>query len=155
MGLRKGAKMKINKWIALALIALLVIGAMGLVSYRVFASSNLFQSQDCPDVEGDEANEAGEDEDADANECDEGGDANEAEESNGADSSDETAPAATGITAEEAQAIAEAANPGAATLFVEFDREGGKDLWEVELDNDLDVKVDANTGEILYSEQRD
>ena len=130
--------MKINKWIALVLIALLGIGAMGLVSYRVFASSHLLQSQDCA---------------ADSGECEQ--DANEAEEASGADSSDETAPVSTGITAEEAQSIAEAANPGAATLFVEFDRGWGRDIWEVELDNDLDVQVDANTGEILGTEQRD
>lgn len=144
--------MKFNKWIALALIALLVVGAMGLVSYRVFASSNLIQSQDCPDVEEDEANETAEAEDADTEDCD--NDANEAEESNGVDQSDETTPASTGISAAEAQAIAEAAYPGAVTLFVEFDREWGKDIWEVELDNGLDVQVDASTGEILGTEQR-
>jgi uncharacterized membrane protein YkoI len=31
----------------------------------------------------------------------------------------------------------------------------GRDLFEVELDNGQDVKVDATTGEILYSEARD
>jgi len=145
--------MKIKRWIALALIALLVVGAMGFVSYRVLASSNLFQSQNCPDTEENEANGTAEAEDANTNDCQ--NDANETQESNGADQSDETAPSTTGISAAEARTIAEAAYPGAATLAVEFDREWGKDIWEVELDNALDVQVDASTGEILRTEQRD
>lgn len=144
--------MKIKKWIALALIALLVVGAMGFISYRVLASSNLFQSQNCPNTEENEANETTEAQHVDSNEC--GNDANEAQESNGADQSDETAPSTTAISAAEAQTIAEAAYPGAATLAVEFDREWGKDIWEVELDNALDVQVDASTGEILGTEPR-
>ena len=157
--------MKINRWVALALIAVLVVGAMGFVTYRVLASTNLFQTQDCPqDVEENEADQTVEVEDADVEECgnqldDESGngDVNEVQESGGADAdqSDEAAPVQTGITAEQAQAIVEAANPGTATLNVEFDREGGKDIWEVELNNDLDVQVDATTGEILSTEQRD
>jgi uncharacterized membrane protein YkoI len=153
MDSRKGAKMRIKRWVALVLIALLVVGAMSFVSYRVLASSNLFQSQDCPDVEENEANETGETKDANSNECE--NDTNEAEESNGTDQSDEITPASTGISSNEAQTIAEATYPGAATLFVEFDREWGKDIWEVELDNGLDVQVDASTGEILGTEQRD
>jgi uncharacterized membrane protein YkoI len=156
--------MKINRFLALALIALLVVGAMGLISYQALAQRNAAQTaQDCnSEVEDGDAGEAAETEDADEaeEECgdqseDEDNEVNEAAEANGQDSSDETAPASTGITAAEAQAIVEAANPGASTLAVEFDREGGKDLWEVELDNGQDVKVDASTGEILYSEARD
>ncbi len=157
--------MKINRFIALALIALLVVGAMGLLSYQALAQRNASQTmQDCSSEE-DDANESAETEDTDEveEECgdqtetegNEADDANEAAETNGQDSSDETAPANTGITADEAQAIVEAVNPGASTLAVEFDREGGKDVWEVELDNGQDVKVDASTGEILYSEARD
>lgn len=154
--------MKINRWIVLALIAVLVVGAMGFVSYRVFASTHLLQTQDCAsDTEENEAGETAETEDADAGECENesedesgNGDANEAQESNGQDQSDETAPSTTGITADEARAIAEAAYPGTSTLNVEFDREWGKEIWEVELDNGLDVQVDANTGEILGTETR-
>lgn len=156
--------MKINRWIALALIALLLIGAMGFVSYRVFASANGSRAfQDCSAETQDqenEANEASETEDSGVEECGqsgeaEDGDGNEATEANGQDVSDEIAPAQTGITAEQAQTIVEAANPGAITLNVEFDREGGKELWEVELDNGMDVKVDATTGEFLSTEKRD
>ena len=150
--------MKIKRWIALAAIALLVVGAMGFVSYRVFATTNTFQaSQNCgPEIEDGEAAEA---ENSDEEECDQQNenavDANEATEANGQDQSDEIAPASTDITADESQAIAEGANPGATTLAVELDREGGQDIWEVELNNNLDVKVDASSGAILSTEQRD
>lgn len=131
---------------------------MGFVSYRAFATTNIFQtSQNCgPEIEAGETAEA---ENSNAEECDQQGenvvDANEATEANGQDQSDEIAPASTGITADEAQAIAEGANPGATTLAIEFDREGGQSIWEVELNNNLDVKVDADSGAILSTEQRD
>jgi len=155
--------MKVNRWIALAAIALLVVGAMGFLSYRVFASNTVFQTQqNCgPDVEENQAseNETAEAENSDVEECDQQAenrtDPNEGTEVNGQDQSDETAPASTGITADEAKKIAEAANSGTTTLAVEFDREGGQDIWEVELDNNLDVKIDANSGVILSTEQRD
>ena len=124
--------MKISKWIAFAVTALLVVGVMGVVSYRVFAQNS-----------AQPAAQSGTEE------------PNDSTEVPGQDSSDEVAPAQTGITADEAQAIVEKAYPGVTTIAVEFDREGGKDMWEVELDNDLDVKVDAASGEILFSEKRD
>lgn len=124
--------MKINRWIALAMIAVLVVGVMGIVSYRVFAQNS---SQPAAQSGTEEPNDG--------------------TDVPGQDSSDEVPPAQTGITADEAQAIVEKAYPEATTIAVEFDREGGKDMWEVELDNDLDVKVDAASGEILYSEKRD
>ncbi len=71
------------------------------------------------------------------------------------DESDEAAPADTGISADQAQAIVEAANSDTTTLAVEFDRENGHDIWEVELANGLDVKVDASNGQILGTETRD
>lgn len=167
--------MKLNRFIALALIALLAVGVMGAFTYRSFAkdaNQNTQQTTDC--LEDDDANETVDAEDTDnieeqcgdqegdmgENEGDHEGDAqennaNEADETNGQDTADETASANTGISADQAQTIAETANPGTSTLNVEFDREGGKDLWEVELDNGLDIKVDANTGEIILTEQRD
>jgi len=168
--------MKINRFIALAAIALLVVGAMGVLSYKAFAQTD--QPPAATDCNGqdDDAAEAVETEDIDdvEHECgpqdedlDEAGevdtdeveneveDANEAGEVEGVDEADEVAPAGTPVTADEAQAIAEAANPGAATLNVEFDRENGKDIWEVELDNGLDVKVDAASGAIFLTENRD
>jgi uncharacterized membrane protein YkoI len=66
---------------------------------------------------------------------------------------DVTAPANTAITADEAKKIAEEANPGATALEVDFENEGGHDMWEVELSNNLEVELDANSGAILSTEQ--
>ena len=149
--------MKINRWIALAAIVLLVAAAMGFVSFRVLAGPNHSDAAlDCaPETEDNAADDANEVEAADTEECDGAGDTNELNEANGQDQSDEAAPAGTGITADRAQAIAEAANPGAGALGVEFDREAGREIWEVELDNGLDVQIDANSGVILNTKNRD
>lgn len=130
--------MKINRFLALALIALLVVGAMGVMTYRVFAHNN-----PAPAAQGEEPNDdsdtAGED--AAAGEDDASGD----------DETGQASPPAAGLTADEAKAIAEAAHPGSAAREVEFEREGGQEFWEVELDNGAEVKVDPATGEILGS----
>jgi len=57
------------------------------------------------------------------------------------------------ISAEEAQAAAEAANPGTTAISVELDNENGVLVYSVELDNGLEVKVDAGDGTILHTEQ--
>lgn len=44
---------------------------------------------------------------------------------------------------------------GSTTLAVEFDVEGGVELFEVEMDDGTDVKVAASDGTILGIEQRD
>ena len=172
--------MKINRFIALAAIALLVVGAMGFLSYKAFAQTDqppatvdcsgqdddddvaeAVETEDTDDIEeqcgdqseDDDLGEVGEaDTDNVENEVE---DANEAGEVEGVDEADEVAPAGTPVTADEAQAVVEAANPGAATLNVEFDRENGTDIWEVGLDNGQDVKVDAGSGVILLTENRD
>jgi len=59
------------------------------------------------------------------------------------------------ITADEAKAAALAANPGANVVASELDKENGALVYEVELDNGLEVAVDANTGAILGTEQED
>jgi uncharacterized membrane protein YkoI len=56
------------------------------------------------------------------------------------------------ITANQAQAAALAANPGTTAVKTELDDENGKLIYSVELNNGLDVKVDAMTGAILSSE---
>jgi hypothetical protein len=175
--------MKINRFIALVAIALLVVGAMGLLSYKALAQTNQpATATDCNGQDDDaaEAAETGPDTDDIEEQCgpqdedvDEAGDAdtdeveneveeadgvedaNEASEAKGVDEADEVAPTGLSVTAEEAQAIVDAANPGTATLNVEFDRENGTDIWEVALDNGLDVKVDASSGVILLTENRD
>jgi len=57
------------------------------------------------------------------------------------------------ISADEAKAAAEAANPGAKTVKVELDNENGYLVYSVELDNGLDVKVDAGDASVLHTEQ--
>jgi len=68
---------------------------------------------------------------------------------------DEVAPAHTGISASDARTIALEAYPDATVLEIEFDREGGVDLFEAELDDGIDVKIDAATGAIIGTEVRD
>jgi len=70
------------------------------------------------------------------------------------DETDEVAPENTGITAAEAQVIAEA-ETGGTTLAVEFDVEGGVQIFEVELVDGRDVQVNATDGTIILIEQRD
>ncbi|MCF2972111.1 PepSY domain-containing protein [Synechococcus sp. Nb3U1] len=53
------------------------------------------------------------------------------------------------IRIEEAVQIARSAVPNAVIKEVELDREGGRLVWEVEFTNDIEVKIDATTGEIL------
>ena len=67
------------------------------------------------------------------------------------DDDNATPPANTPITAEQAKAIAEEANPGTSALEVEYEREGGSEHFEVELDNGLEVLINPTTGEIVGS----
>ena len=57
------------------------------------------------------------------------------------------------ISATDAEAAALAANPGAKVVKSELDNENGYLVFSVELDNGLDVKVDAGNGTILASDQ--
>lgn len=59
------------------------------------------------------------------------------------------------LSADQAKAAAEAANPGATAVKVELDNENGVLVYSVELSNGLDVKVDAGNGAILHTEQAD
>jgi hypothetical protein len=59
------------------------------------------------------------------------------------------------ITPEQAKAAALAANPGATAVEVDLDRENGAQVYEVKLDNGLEMKVDAGNGAILSIEQED
>ena len=79
-------------------------------------------------------------------EYDDGNEANEDDEANG--SLDQT-----GITADEARAAAEAAHPGTRGLEVELENENGTLVYEVQLDNGLEVMVDAANGNILGTER--
>jgi uncharacterized membrane protein YkoI len=79
----------------------------------------------------------------------------ESDDANEPDKADEIAPASTGITSDDARAIAQEAYPGATVLEIEFDRAGGVEIFEAELDNGSDVRIDAHTGEILGTDIRD
>jgi uncharacterized membrane protein YkoI len=71
-------------------------------------------------------------------------------------SAQETTPLASSvITPEQAKAAALADNPGATAVGVDLDREDGVQVYEVKLDNGLEVQVDASDGTILGSEQDD
>ena len=54
------------------------------------------------------------------------------------------------ITADQAKAAALQAHPGTTALKVELDNENGALVYSVELDNGMDVKVDAGNGAVLY-----
>lgn len=110
--------MKINRWIALVAIALLVVGALGAVVYSVYAQG--------PITDGDEASET-----QDNNPALQG---------------------QAGITREEAETIALTQYPGAKVLATELEKEGGRLLYSIELDNGAEVEVDANDGTSLPAE---
>lgn len=151
--------MKINRFVAWAALALLVVGAMGFVSVRSLAQTTnppVTQDQACAAQQADDdsiaAQTTGPDMDdlevqcGDQNESD--GEAEEASEG----SEPEAAPAGTpSITAEEAQAAAEAyLNAGTASQ-VELDDQNGQLVYSVEI-NGTDVTVDALTGAVLGTE---
>ncbi len=166
--------MKMKKWIIGILVMIgLLVGSLGAGAFlagrpgKAAAAPPAQTTDQC--VDDDDSDEAAGTEDMDdveeevecgrqdENEADEAGETevDDGQEDAAADTSDEVTPASTGITADQAQAIAEEANASTTTLTVESDRENGNDIWEVELANGLDVKVDANSGQILLTETRD
>jgi uncharacterized membrane protein YkoI len=56
------------------------------------------------------------------------------------------------VTPEQAKAAALKANPGTTVVKVELDNENGALVYSVELSNGLDVKVDAGSGAVLYTD---
>ena len=150
--------MKLNRFIALAAIALLVVGSMGAIATRSFAkgvNAPVAQSQDCSQDQADGAEVQNvpdtdnvELQCGDQNAPDEQETANEAESADGA----ETAPTGTpAITAEQAQTAALAAHPGT-VIKTELDDENGQLVYSVEFNGGVDVKVDAMTGSVLGTE---
>lgn len=159
--------MKINRFVALAAIALLVVAAMGFVSMRVSAQSHdpvapagaYVEDDDTaeaaetgPDVD-DVEEQSGQQNEAndEAEDLDNGQVENEADDVSeaGVEGGVEDAPSGTpSITAEAAQQAAEAyVNAGTATQ-VELDDENGTLVYSVEIGSS-DVKVDAMTGAVL------
>jgi len=139
--------MKINRFIALTAIALLVIGAMGAISAKVFAQP-VAQNQAC-DEQGEDALELQNAPDTDDVEMECSDQGEDGEEAEGADAAPTGTPA---IAAATAQKTAEDYLNAGGALKVELDDEGGKFVYSVEFSNGTDVKVDAMTGDILGTE---
>lgn len=174
--------MKINKFIALAAIAMLVVGTMSVISNKAFAQGKQPPAvTDCNNQDDDDAEvdapeavdtddveeECGEQiEDGEPDELEEGVDDEVQEPSytgrifvdqaqtEGLSAADEAASleGQATILASEAEAAALAANPGTAVVKTELDNENGVLVFSVELSNGTDVKVDAGNGEILFSD---
>lgn len=139
--------MKINRFVALAAIALLVVGAMGAVSMKAFAQSATppAQSQACDQQDNDaaEVQNAPDTDNVDL-QC---GDQSEP------DNGQEAAPTGTpAITAQAAQKSAETYLNARTAVKVELDDENGVLVYSVEFANGTDVKVDAMTGSVLGTE---
>jgi hypothetical protein len=171
--------MKINRFFALAAIALLVVGAMGAISLKAFAQTAnppAAQPQDIedpatgPDTDNveEQVGEQVEDGLPDAAEApgveDDGPDeqmpsytssiAVDQAATEGMSEADESA-ALQGkatISSADAEAAALAANPGATVVKTELDNENGALIYNVELSNGADVKVDAGNGAILHTD---
>lgn len=150
--------MKINRFVALAAIALLVVGAMGAVSMKAFAQSGNppAQSQAC-DQQDDDAAEVQNAPDndnvdlqcGDQNAPDNGQEAEGAESADGQDAAPTGTPA---ITAQAAQKTAEAYLNAGTAIKTELDDENGALVYSVEFSNGTDVKVDAMTGSVIGTE---
>ena len=142
--------MKVNRFIALAAIALLVVGAMSAISMKAFAqSSNPPAQTDCAQQDGDTAEvQNAPDNDnvdlqcGDQNAPDNGQEAEGVESADGQDAAPTGAPA---ITAETAQKTAESYLNAGTAIKVQLDDENGSLVYSVEFSNGTDVKVDAMT----------
>ena len=141
--------MKMKRTLAVAAVALLVAGSLGLTAIHSFAQTTQppAQAQTAPALDNEQA--VG----ADTDQVDEQvGDQNAADDAaEGPEAADgqDAAPAGTpSITADQAKAAAEAhLNAGGATK-VQLDDENGTLVYSVEIGTS-DVKVDAMTGAVL------
>ena len=142
--------MKINRFIALAAIALLVVGAMGAISMKAFAQTAA-QTETCAQQDDDsaEVQNAPDTDNVDL-QC---GDQNEGgEEAESADGQDAAPTGTPSITVEAAQKTAESYLNAGTAVKVQLDDEDGKLVYSVEFSNGTDVKVDAMTGSLLGTE---
>jgi uncharacterized membrane protein YkoI len=174
--------MKINRFVALAVIALLVVAAMGFVSARSSAQTGTPpQAQVTPAAENKAEPSSGSDTDNVEEQVGDQSTADQPEAANAPEAKtapDEKSPSYTGsltvteattagkheadeatalasqakITIEQAKAAALAANPGAIVIKAELDNENGTLVYSVELSSGADVKVDAGNGAILHTD---
>lgn len=155
--------MKINRFVAFALIALLVVGAMAAISFKVFAQGGVLhsartflQAQDCAQeaADGAEAQSANdtdhvEQQCGDQNAPD--GQGSQGKEIQGKEDTGAAPGGTPAITVEQAQTAALAAHSGT-VLKVELNEENGKLVYGVEFQGGADVKVDAMTGQVIDTE---
>lgn len=150
--------MKLNRFIALAAIALLVVGAMGAISMKAFAQSSNppAQTQNCDQQDDDSAEvQNAPDTDNVEQECGDQNAPDGQESAEAAESADGQDAAPTGmpaISAEAAQKTAEAYLNARTATKTELDDENGALVYSVEFSNGMDVKVDAMTGSVLGTE---
>lgn len=140
--------MKINRFIALIFIALLVISAMGVFSYQVLAQRNTTQTTpDCSSETEDNDLEGNAEETSDNEDCDDESEASESQDNDPGLLGQATIPA------EEAVATVLAQYPDAKVLETELEKEGGTLVWSIELNNGIEAEVDAGNGTILSVEE--
>jgi len=170
--------MKTNRFVALAVIALLVVGAMGFVSTRSYAQTPPAQTVEAPEQQEaagpdtdsiqEQSGQQVEDGQPDGAEAPGAEDAGPDEQSpsytgsiaadqaatEGLSEADEAAALAgqAKISVEQAKSAALAANPGASVVKAELDNENGALVYSIELSTGADVKVDAGNGAILHTD---
>ena len=148
--------MKINRFVAMAAIALLVVGAMGAVSMKAFAQSGNppAQSQTCEQQDNDmsEDQNTPDTDNVDLQCGDQNASGEEAESTESANGQDAAPTGTPAITAQAAQKTAESYLNAGTAIKVELDDEDGKLVYSVEFSNGTDVKVDAMTGSVLGTE---
>ena len=150
--------MKINRFIALAAIALLVVGVMSVVSVKAFAQSGNppTQTQGCYQQDDNVAEvQNAPDTDYVDQQCGDQNAPDNGQETEGAESTGGQNAAPTGtpaITAAAAQKTAESYLNAGTAVKVELDDENGALVYSIEFSNGIDVKVDAMTGSVLSSE---
>lgn len=149
--------MKINRIVALAAIALLVVGAMGAISMKVFAQTSTPPAQTQEQItsqsnqEGTEVKSATDTDNINEQVGDQSGPDTEqqGQEEKSSDSNDQAPVGTPAITAQAAQQAAETYLNAGAASHVQLDDENGKLVYSVEFPNGTDVKVDAMSGSVL------
>jgi uncharacterized membrane protein YkoI len=155
--------MKINRFIALAAIALLAIGAMGFTATKAFAQAPQPTAQPQGGQQVEEQVGGGQPDGAEASGAPDSGAQDPTYAASiavgqaateGMSEADEAAAlqSKATISAADAEAAALAANSGATVVKTELDNENGALVYSVELSNGADVKVDAGNGAILFTD---
>jgi uncharacterized membrane protein YkoI len=152
--------MKINQFVALAAIALLVVAAMGVIATRSLARgpAPVMQAQSCDqqdsgtDVQGASPETDNVDQQCGDQNAPDTGQALSSSEHGASGNVQDSAPTGTpAITTEQAQAAALAVHSGT-VLKTELDDENGKLVYSVQFEGDVEVKVDAMSGSVVSTE---